>query len=119
MHDAEQGFAKGTLIDVLFLRCEYEQRVGRRRIAIHGDRIECVVDELTDHRLKIGEVDFRVCKYEGEHGCHVRCNHAGALGDTGNGDITDLSADRLGIGICGHDRGRGVRDCIWSGLICQ
>ena len=64
------------------------------------------------HRLQHVGRDLRVGEDEGQHGRHVRRDHAGALGDAVEDDrhAADLGHARgaLRIGVGGHDRPRRI-----------
>ena len=58
--------------------------------------------------------NFGIGGDEGEHGCHVGMDHAGAFGDTGGADgvflaDTDFARGGFGHGVGGHDGACGIR----------
>ena len=67
--------------------------------------------------------DRRIGEDEGEHGRHVRCDHAGALGHPGDRylDAADRRLGRRDLGkrVRGHDRLRGAKEAIGRGFAHQ
>ncbi len=87
-------------------------------VAINGDAIERQVGCLTQQRLQ-QRLRYRCVGSDiAQHGCHVWTNHAGTLGDTGNGDdLTgnlDTPTAALGLGIGGHNAFSGMRPVIFG-----
>lgn len=85
-------------------------------IAINGDAIEGLVSRLLEHILQQRLTDARIGNNIAEHGCHIRPDHAGALGDTGDGDCgtgqVQGTAAALGQGVGGHDAAGGSRPVV-------
>jgi len=82
-------------------------------VAVHGDAVERLVRRLLGHRLQQALGDAGVGSEEAEHGGHVRADHAGALGDAGQGDGLAVhhhpARGSLGHRVGGHDAvGGGV-----------
>ncbi len=91
---------------------EGEQRVRRRGVAVDGDGIEGVLDAALQQRLQRAGAERRVGEHEGQHGRHVRRDHAGALGHAVDGDFCLAKLHGRGRnlrkGVGGHDRRGGV-----------
>ena len=86
---------------------KHHQRVGCRRIPVHRDRIESLVGNVFQQILQQIGIDRCVGEDIGQHGRHVRCNHARALGDACKGSWhprqINRPTGRLGIGVGGHE----------------
>src|SRR6267378_3405987 len=82
---------------------ENEQRVVRRSVAIHADRVERASCYFAQRPLQQGRSNRRVCCDEGQHRRHVGMDHSRALG----------AADEMNP-FPGHleRRGRGFRACV-------
>src|SRR4030095_1662325 len=91
---------------------EDEKGVARRAAAIDGERIERLIDRRIERSPKRGWLDMGVSEQEGEHGRHVRRDHAGAFGDAIDGDLDaidfGLARGELRVGVGGHDGARGL-----------
>ena len=91
----------------LLCRDQHEGIVGRG-VAVDRDAVERQVCGLADQRLQQLRLEHRIGGDEAEHRRHVRADHAGALGDAGDGDRPapddELARGRLGQRVGGHDR---------------
>ena len=90
-----------------------QQRVAGRGVAVDGYRVEGLCRCRRQQALQHAGGDRRVGRDEGQHGRHVRRDHAGALGDAVDGHLDVAEPDGRGrifrIGVGGHDRLAGVR----------
>ena len=80
-------------------------------VAIHGDGIEGWRDSGLQHLPQTGAVTDRVRGHIGQHGGHIRTDHARALAHAGDGNGAaihlEAATGQLGHGIRGHDGPRG------------
>ena len=87
---------------------EEERHVAGRGVAVDGDRVERAVHRLAEQPVEDRRRQLRVGEDEGEHGRHVRGDHARSLGDAayGDGSFADprRGARALREGIGGPDR---------------
>ena len=67
--------------------CNQHERIVSRRIAIDRDAVERPVGGPFRHGLEIFPRYGSVRRDEAEHGRHVGLDHAGALGDPGDGGL--------------------------------
>ena len=86
---------------------ENHHRVGSGGIGIHCHAIEGTINALFQQRLQRGGGNFGIRCEKGQHGRHIGRDHAAALGDAGDGDLSIPNArlaDRaFREGIGGHD----------------
>uniref|UniRef100_A0A0N4ZZN3 PE-PGRS family protein n=1 Tax=Parastrongyloides trichosuri TaxID=131310 RepID=A0A0N4ZZN3_PARTI len=91
---------------------EQQGRVIGRGVAVHGDAVEGGADVQVQQGLQHRRGDVGVGDDEGQHGGHVRRDHARALGDAGDLhlDAFDLTfrVRALGEGVRGHDAEAGL-----------
>ena len=96
---------------------EDEQRVAGGGVAVDGDGVERLIDAGIEASAERRGLDRGVGEQEGEHGRHVRRDHARALGDAVDRDLhpADLRLPRreLRIGVGGHDGARGVEKIVF------
>ena len=85
---------------------EQQERVARRGVAVDGDGVEGRVGGGSEDLAQRPGLDRGVGEEEGEHGRHVRRDHAGALGDAVDGD-----GHALDLGL---PRGELRDRCRWS-----
>ena len=94
------------------LRGDQHERIIRAGVAVDGDAVEALVGRFAHQRLHQRRLDHRVGGDEAEQGGHVRADHAGALGDAGDGDAVPadqhLARGGLGQRVGGHDAGCGL-----------
>ena len=90
--------------------CGDQHRIAGRGVAVHGYGVEAAFDGPAREPLEQVRRHGRVGKDIGEHRCHVRRNHARALGDARDPHrpAADLRRRRgaLGEGVGGHDGAR-------------
>jgi len=76
-------------------------------VAVNGDAIERLLDGFLKAGRQVTGGNWRIGCKECQHGCHVRCNHAGAFGDAAKGDLApgqlELDCGLLGDGIGRQD----------------
>ncbi len=89
-----------------------EDGVGRRGVAVHRDAVERTIHSAADEPPQGRRGDGRIGEDEGQHGRHVRSDHAGALCDSVEGHRQPADSGRprraLREGVGGHDGGGGV-----------
>ena len=106
----------GGIVDfhlATFARGHDDEAVVGAGVAVDGDGIERGIGDFLRQELQHGLRYFGVGGDKGQHGGHVRMNHARTLGDAGGADrvfLTDfpLAAGGLGHGVGGHNRAGGV-----------
>ena len=101
---------------------QYEGIIGRG-IAIDRDAIKGMIRHPSHHalqcRLRQGSVGGEI----GQHGGHVRLQHAHTLGDAADADGTSVQLaagrTRLGHGVGGHDGGCGIGPVLSAATGCS
>src|SRR5690606_2763179 len=96
-------FGTGQIVDLVHLRLaggNQDAGIVGAGVAIDGNAVERQVGSLTQHMLQYRLGYPGVGGHIAQHGRHVRADHAGTLGDSGNGHCpatkTDLAAGTLG-----------------------
>ncbi len=135
MHQAVQGLGEGCkhgvgsvtdLANTAFgslSRCEEQNRVARRGIAVDGDAIECPIsrgrEKSLQHRLR----NRSIGEHEAEHGRHIRSDHAGTLAEPGERHLARLHGyapyRELGIGVRRHDCPRRILPAVRTRRSCE
>lgn len=104
-------------------RREKQNRIGRGGVAVDCDGVERVTDRARQQLLK-GRRGYAGVRYEeGQHGRHVRGDHARTLGDSIERDrgVPDLhlAAKGLGVGVGGHDRPGRILPASGASPFCK
>jgi hypothetical protein len=89
-----------------------DETVVSGRIAVDGDAVEGQIGHLLDEGIQQRLGHIGIGGQKAQHGRHVRFDHAGPLGHTGQGHglATDLhlAGRRLGHRVGGHDAVAGL-----------
>lgn len=99
--------------------CEHDAHIVGRGVAVNRYAVVGLLDILLQGIGQHFVRDSAVGRDEGQHGAHVRMNHAAALADAA--DAAGLAADgeldsrRLGLGVGGHDGTVG----LFGGIVLQ
>ncbi len=103
--------------------CQQKAGVVRRGVTIDRDHIIGVNDTAAQRLLQKRLADGRIRCDVGEHGAHIRMNHAGAFAHTADRNRLSVQLDCHGNflidGICRHDCLRSRCPSLYRTVLCR